>query len=64
MTCLQRDGVQLFYAGETVYLENGGPFSVGGDYPDYAELLPQAAELFTGLERVCVHERYTENLPA
>ena len=46
VTCLQRDGVQLFYAGETVYLENGRAFSVGGDYPDYAELLPQAAELY------------------
>lgn len=46
VTCLQREGVQLFYAGETVYLENGRAFSVGGDYPDYAELLPQAAELY------------------
>lgn len=46
VTCLQRDGVQLFYAGDTVYLENGRAFSVGGDYPDYTELLPQAAELY------------------
>ena len=46
VTVVQRDGLALYYANGTVYLENGKAYQVGGEMPDYAQLLPQAAELY------------------
>ena len=45
VTCIDRDGAVLYYSGGTLYLENGKSYSVGGAFPNYAELLEQTAEL-------------------
>ncbi len=50
VACVDLDGVQLYYANDTVYLENGRAFLTGGMCPDYTALLPKAAELSRTVE--------------
>ena len=50
VACVDLDGVELYYANGTVYLENGRAFLTGGVCPDYTALLPKAAELSRAVE--------------
>ena len=45
ITCIDRDGAALYYADGAIYLENGKSYSVGGAFPNYAELMDETAEL-------------------
>ncbi len=45
ITCIDRDGAALYYAGGAIYLENGKSYAVGGAFPNYAELMDETAEL-------------------
>ncbi len=45
VSCVEEGDVALYYAKNTLYLENGKAYAVGGGCPDLSELLPQTAEL-------------------
>lgn len=46
VTCVEQDGISLYYSGDTVYLENGRAFPVNGLFPDYSELLGRTAGMY------------------
>lgn len=50
LTSVSQDNFALYYAGGTVILENGRAFAVNSLYPDYAQLLLEAANLFDTLD--------------
>lgn len=46
ITCVEQNGISLYYSGNTVYLSNGKAFQVNGLFPDYSELLARTAQLY------------------
>ncbi len=45
VSCVEEGGAALYFAKNTLYLENGKAYALGGGCPELSELLPQAAEL-------------------
>ncbi|MGN1025426.1 MAG: hypothetical protein ACI4P4_03365 [Faecousia sp.] len=43
---IRQEPVTLYYAKDTVYLENGKGFRVGSSHPDYSQLLKESIPLF------------------
>ena len=46
ITCIQNNGISLYYADDAIILENGKAYKVSDLHPDYSQLPAQAAELF------------------
>lgn len=46
VTCIQNDGISLYYAEDTVIMENGKAYQVSALYPDYSSLPTEAAKIF------------------
>ena len=46
VTCIQDEGISLYYAGGAVMMENGKAYKITDLHPNYALLPQQAAELF------------------
>lgn len=46
VTCVQKDGVSLYYADGAVIMENGKAYQVSELYPDYSSLPAEAAKIF------------------
>ncbi|MGM9614907.1 MAG: GLUG motif-containing protein, partial [Oscillospiraceae bacterium] len=46
VTAISQDGRTLYYSGGVVFLENGNAYRVSDSFPDYSQLLSQAAELY------------------
>lgn len=46
VTCIQKDGITLYYADGAVIMENGKAYQVSELYPDYSSLPAETAEIF------------------
>lgn len=46
VTCIQNDGISLYYAGGAVIMENGKAYRISELYPDYSSLTAEAAKIF------------------
>lgn len=46
VTCIQKEGISLYYADGAVIMENGKAYKISDDYPDYSELMEEAARIF------------------
>lgn len=46
ITCIDRGGARLYYCESSVYLEDGSAYSLGEVYPNYFELVEEAAGLY------------------
>lgn len=46
VTCVQNDGISLYYADGAVIMENGKAYEVSELYPDYSILPAEAAKIF------------------
>lgn len=46
VTCVQHDGISLYYADGAVIMENGKAYEVSELYPDYSSLPTEAAKIF------------------
>lgn len=49
ITCVEQFGISLYYYNGTVYLENGKAFEISSLFPDYSEIIGQAADLYHAL---------------
>lgn len=46
VTCIQKDGISLYYADGAVIMENGKAYQVSELYPDYSSLPAEAAKIY------------------
>ena len=46
VTCIQKDGITLYYADDAVIMENGKAYQVSELYPDYSSLPAETAKIF------------------
>lgn len=46
VTCIQNDGISLYYTDDAVIMENGKAYQVSGLYPDYSSLPEEASKIF------------------
>ena len=46
VTCIENDGISLYYADGAVIMENGKAYQVSELYPDYSSLPAEAAKIF------------------
>lgn len=46
VSCIQKDGISLYYAGGAVILENGKAYQISDLYPDYSSLPAETAKIF------------------
>ena len=46
LTCIESNGMKLYYSDGTVYLENGNAYQISDLYPDYSKLLDQTRKLY------------------
>lgn len=46
VTCIRNEGISLYYADSTVFMENGKVYQLSSLYPDYSQLTLEAAKLF------------------
>ena len=49
VTCIQNNGISLYYADGAVVMENGKAYQVSEYYPDYSALPAEAAKIFQAL---------------
>ena len=49
VTCIQNDGISLYYADGAVIMENGKAYQISDLYPDYSSLPAEAAKMFQAL---------------
>lgn len=49
ITCVEQFGISLYYYNGIVYLENGKAFEISSLFPDYSEIIGQAADLYHAL---------------
>ena len=49
VTCVQNDGISLYYADGAVIMENGKAYQISELYPDYSSLSAEAAKIFQAL---------------
>lgn len=50
VTCIQQDGISLYYADGVVFTENGSGFQISQTSTDYSQLLDLSLELFEKVE--------------
>lgn len=46
ITCIEHDGINLYYADNAVLFENGNAYKTGEFFPNYEELLEQTVKLY------------------
>ena len=49
VTCIENDGISLYYADGAVIMENGKAYQVSELYPDYSSLPAEAAKIFQAI---------------
>lgn len=49
VTCIQNDGISLYYADGAVIMENGKAYQISDLYPDYSSLPVETAKIFQAL---------------
>lgn len=50
ITCIEEDGMTLYYADEMIFLENGKAFQTSELFPDYSKLLEQTLQLYQSVD--------------
>lgn len=46
IACIEQNGVRLYHADDTIFLENGKAYSASGLFPDYSDLLEQSLDIY------------------